>query len=132
MKDVDSWKYTVTVLGSLCTFLFGGWDTIINVLVVLIVIDFITGMGKAYVSGTVNSHKGSKGLIKKGSIFLVIILANMLDLLVSNGTPTIRTVVIYFYIVNEGTSIVENLGLMGVPLPPILYEKFEQLKSKKP
>ncbi|NCB05103.1 MAG: holin, partial [Clostridia bacterium] len=100
-------------------------------------VDFITGLIVAGVfkrsnkskMGALDSRAGFKGLLKKCMILLMVILGTVLDLLV--GTDTlVRTAVILFYIGNEGLSIVENFGLMGMPVPKKLRDALEVLKQK--
>lgn len=115
---------TATVL----SFLFGGLDVALEVLIVVMVLDYVTGLLKAWVNGTLDSRIGKKGIVKKVGYLTLVVLAVCLDHL-AGETGAIRTLVIYFFVANEGISIVENWGAIGLPLPKILINKLEQLKG---
>jgi toxin secretion/phage lysis holin len=117
------------IVGALA-WLFGGIDDLFIVLVVMVVADYLTGVIAACISKTLSSAVGFRGLLKKGCIFLVVIIAVQLDKLVSGGMIVFRTIAILFYIANEGLSIIENLGRIGIPLPAKLKEAFAALKDK--
>jgi len=129
-----------TVLGAVGSFiasLFGGWSMDFQTLLLFMVVDYITGLIVAGVfhtsqkseSGALNSNVGFKGLCKKIGILLCVLIAYRLD--ISIGTDYIRTAVIIAFIVNEAVSIVENVGLMGVPIPPAIFKAIDVLKNKK-
>ena len=115
----------------------GGWDSAMTTLIIIMAADYITGIMIAAVwqrspkseGGALESRAGFKGLIRKVLILLAVLIAHQLD--VSLHSPgMIRTAVILFFIGNEGISVVENMGIMGVPLPDIVRKSFEQLKAK--
>lgn len=114
----------------------GGWDTALQTLVILMAIDYVTGLLCAIVwrkspkteSGAFESKASIKGLIRKGAILLVVYIAARLDLLI--GTDVTRTAVICFFAANDGFSIVENLGIMGVPMPEIVKRGFALLRER--
>lgn len=117
--------------------LFGGWDSAMTALIIIMAADYVTGILIAAVwskspkseTGALESRAGFKGLIRKVLILLAVLIANQLDCsLQLNGI--IRTAVILFFIGNEGISVIENMGIMGVPLPEIVRKAFEQLKAK--
>lgn len=120
----------VAILGTLLNYLLGDWDEAFRSLLICIAVDYLTGLSAAWYNGELNSCKGWKGIVKKVMMLILVVLANQLDCLF-NSTGAIRTMVIYFLIGNEGLSILENLAAMGVPMPPILKEKLEQLKNEK-
>jgi toxin secretion/phage lysis holin len=120
----------VACVGVLLTFLFGSADTAIKVLLVFMFIDFITGWMKGKFTSNLNSERGYKGICKKITILMALIVAVMLDKLLGYDF-LFRTTVCYFYIANEGLSIVENIGLMGVPLPPTIKGALAQLQIKE-
>ena len=133
-------NYILAVLGVSGAFiaeLLGGWDWSLQSLIIFISIDFILGLlvagvwGKSNktVSGKLDSKACWQGLIRKGGILLVVLIASRLDI-VMNTNGFVRTAVILYFIGNEGISIIENLGVMGVPFPKWLKEKFENLKEK--
>ena len=128
---------TVTgVLGSLISGLFGGWSTAMNTLLIFMAIDFLTGLTVAGVfhkskktnQGGLESRAGFKGLVRKGMILLIVLIGSQLDLVM--GTNHIRDAVVIAFIVNETISILENAGLMGIPMPDILVKSVEVLKAK--
>ena len=122
--------------GALLSRWLGGWDAVMRMLVAVMAADYVTGVLLALVwqrspksaAGGLDSRAGFKGLCKKGGILLVIWLAVHLDQAME--TNYIRTAVILFFTGNEGLSLLENLGLMGVPLPPVLKKSLEALRDK--
>lgn len=119
----------IAVLGTAFSYLLGGWDMALKVLITFIVIDYISGLMKAVYNKEVSSSIGYKGLLKKGSIFLVLIVANLLDLATNANAPIFRTMACYFYIANEGISVLENLSMMEVPIPTPIKDMLEKMKK---
>ena len=115
------------VLGALST-LLGGWDVALQVLVVLVVLDYISGVVAAFHLKEVSSYKGFWGIVKKIMLFVPVAVATMLDVVI--GQEILRNLAIWFYIANEGISILENLGKVGVLVPPGITDALEQLKGK--
>lgn len=112
------------------TFCLGGWDALITALIVLIVIDYITGVFAAGMQGKLSSSAGLKGIAKKVFILMIVALAVQIDNVApTNGT--IRSLVIYFFIANEGLSILENAGRAGLPIPDKLTKALEALGEKQ-
>lgn len=120
----------VALVGTLATWLFGGWDIALGILVTFIVIDYLTGLIVAFIHKAVDSRIGFKGIVKKSLILFVFIIAVLLDRLIGNQW-TFRTIVCYFFIGNEGLSILENIGRAGVPLPKRLTDILQQIKDSK-
>lgn len=118
---------TGTLLTGIAYFL-GGWDIALQTLIIVILLDYITGICKAIYQKKLNSKVGLKGIIKKVGYLLVVALSVILDHIVGD-TGAIRTLVIYFFVANDGISILENIGEMGIPLPNKLMEVLEQLKN---
>ena len=112
---------------TIATYFLGGWDIAIQSLV-FIVVDYITGVLKAIYNKELNSAVGLKGIIKKVGYLLVVSISVLLDKIAGN-TGAIRNIVIYFFVANEGLSILENWGNLGLPLPKQLTEALEQLKN---
>jgi toxin secretion/phage lysis holin len=110
--------------------LLGGWDKAMQILFILVVLDYLTGVCNAIKDHKVSSEIGYKGLLKKAMIFVVIILAAQLDNVIANPVHLFRTGVAFFYIANEGISITENVGKMGLPLPSFVKKVLEQLRDK--
>lgn len=130
MKE-NTFNTIVAVSGTILTYIFGGWDTALIVLVAMMALDYITGLTAATINKKLNSNIGFKGLLRKGLIATVLIVAVLLDRLLNEGTWVFRTLVCYFYIANEGLSILENVGKCGVDLPDKLVDSLEQLKSSE-
>jgi len=114
---------------------FGGFDTMMQVLVAVMVIDYVTGWVVAILGNsakTPNGHLSSevawKGLLKKGLALLVVLLGAMLDR--AMGQNVFRNMVVWFYIANEGLSILENLALAGVPFPQSVKRMLEQMREE--
>lgn len=114
----------------------GGWDMPLKALLTFMVVDFITGLLVAGVfktstksdSGAIESNACMKGIVRKGLILLIVLIAVMLDKMLNINAA--RNIIITFFIGNEGISITENLGLMGVPLPKWLKKNFQAFKDK--
>ena len=108
-------------------YLFGAWDIILQALVAMVVIDYITGVMAAYVEKSLSSEVGMKGIIRKVCIFLMVAVANILDISTGLDEPYLRTAVIWFFVANEGLSALENMGRLGVPLPEFLRQSLQKL-----
>ncbi|MEQ6356079.1 phage holin family protein [Lysinibacillus sp. M3] len=124
--------FTILALtGTSLSFLIGGWHVSLTVLVVFMVIDIVTGVIVSLVQKRLSSKIAFVGFLKKATIMIVIVLANLLDVLTASGIPVFRTMAIYFYIGMEGLSITENLARIGVPLPKGLKERLLQLANEE-
>ena len=102
----------------------------LKTLLILMVLDYITGICKSIVNKKVNSIIGLKGIIKKVGYLIIVALSFLLDE-IAGDSGTIRNLVVYFFVANEGISILENWGAMGLPLPSKVLEVLEQLKKEK-
>ena len=126
----------VAGVGSFAAHALGGWDASMQVLVALMVADYITGVLVAavwhkstkFTSGALDSKAGFKGLLKKCMILVLVMIGVLLDQ--AMGTEYIRMMVVIFFIGNEGISLLENLGLMGVPYPEFLHKALEALHEQ--
>ena len=110
-------------------YLLGGWDIALKCLVIVMIIDYITGVMSAFFNKKVNSRIGLKGILKKVGYLCIVALSVILDT-ISGETGVIRTLVIYFFVANDGISIIENIAKMGVPMPKKLIDVLEQLRKK--
>lgn len=127
----------IGIAGSLVASIFGGWTASLTTLLIFMGIDYATGLIVAGVfhkspkteTGTLESRAGFKGLIRKFMILLFVLIGYRLDVAV--GTTYIRDAVCIAFIVNELLSIVENAGLMGIPIPAVITEAIDILKQKK-
>ncbi len=109
-------------------FIIGGCDILFKTLLVFIIIDYITGLLRAIYTKELSSKIGAKGIIKKVGYIFIVILAALLDKLL-NSTGNIRNIVIYMFIANEGISILENWTSMGIKIPKILKDKFNDINK---
>lgn len=109
--------------------LMGGWDAAMKVLTVCMALDYITGVLSAIKEKKLSSSVGFWGLLRKGVIFLVVMLAAQLDAALGQEAVC-RTAAILFYIANEAVSMTENAAKLGVPVPGKILDVLEQLKSK--
>jgi len=125
-----SFSTVIAAIGTIVSAWLGGWDAALRVLVVLMVIDYVTGFLGAVKEHKVNSEIMYWGGIRKGVILAVLALAVLLDQMVGNAEPILRTLAIYFYVAREGVSLTENLGILGVPLPPGISQVLTQLQEK--
>lgn len=119
--------FTSTVLTTVLYFL-GGWDMALKTLLIIIALDYLTGVCDAIANKKINSKIGTKGIIKKVGYLIIVAVSVQLDQIVGD-TGAIRNLVIYFFVANEGISILENWGSMGLPLPEKVMEVLEQLKK---
>lgn len=126
MKNIINF-FTSTVLTTVLYFL-GGWDMALQALLLIIVLDYITGVCEAIINKSVNSKIGAKGIVKKVGYLIIVAVSVILDQIVGD-TGAIRNLVIYFFVANEGISILENWGSMGLPLPSKIKDVLEQLKN---
>lgn len=110
-------------------YLFGGLDLALQALLIAIILDYLTGIAKGYVTKALNSNTGLKGIIKKLGILAMVALATAIDR-IAGDTGLIRTLLCYYLVANEGLSIIENLGAMDIMVPKFLKDKLEQLKEK--
>jgi toxin secretion/phage lysis holin len=122
-------KTLIAVIGTICTWLFGAWDTPIGILILFMVLDYITGFTRGYVNKELSSDIGLKGIARKVIILIVLIVAVGLDRLLNTGTWLFRSLICYFYIANEGLSLLENCASLGVPIPSKILDALAQLKD---
>ena len=126
----------VGAIGGAFASFFGGWDAALTTLLIFMGIDYLTGLIVAGVfhksqktkTGSLESRAGWKGLCRKGVTLLIVLVACRLDLL--TGSTFIRDAVVIAFVVNETLSIIENAGLMGVPIPSVIVKAIEVLKKR--
>lgn len=126
---IKYFKTATAIIGTIFTWLFGAWDTPLGVLVTFMALDYATGVLRGYVNKELSSDKGLKGIARKVVIFAVLIVAVLLDRLLNSGTWVFRTMTCYFYIANEGLSLIENAIGLGAPAPEGLKDALAQLKD---
>jgi len=125
---VDKLKYAAALVGGFITAALGGWDTMLVVLVGFVAADYLVGIIAAGMEGKLNSAVGFKGIARKILLFVPVAIAFALDTVLQQDI--LRSLATWFYLANEGLSIVENLGRIGVPFPPGLLAALEQLQQK--
>ena len=129
MEGVLVWlKWLFALIGGFVIGLLGGWDAALQVLVIFVVCDYITGVAAAYYAKQLDSRVGFRGAARKILLFVPVIIAYWLD--VAAGAQVLRSMAIFFYIANEGLSILENLARMDIAIPGPLKAALEQLKQK--
>lgn len=119
----------LSIIGGIAGWLFGGLDELLNIFITVLVVDTVTGMVKNYYFGTYASSLFRRGLIKKSGYMLAVILAVCLDRM-TGQTGVLRSSLLVLFVTNEATSIVENLGEMGVPIPERVKNAIAILKKK--
>ena len=119
-----------TALGGWLGWFLGGCDGLLIALVAFVVIDYITGVMCAVLDKNLSSEVGFRGIFKKVLIFLLVGVANVLDVQVIGAGSVLRTAVIFFYLSNEGVSLTENAAHLGLPIPEKLKEVLEQLHDR--
>ena len=119
-----------TAVGGWLGWFLGGCDGLLVALVAFVAIDYITGVMCAVIDRNLSSEIGFKGIFKKVLIFLLVGVANILDVQVIGAGSVLRTAVIFFYLSNEGVSLLENAAYLGLPIPETLRDVLEQLHDK--
>lgn len=133
MKAIWAWIQTaLTVIGGFLGWFLGGLDGFLYALITFVAIDYLTGVICAIVDSKLSSEIGAKGILKKVLIFAMVGLAQILDTQVLENPDggAIRTAVIFFYLSNEGISILENAGHIGLPIPEKLKTILKQLHGR--
>lgn len=119
----------ISVIFTTFVYLIGGFDIAIQSLLIVMVVDYLTGIASAMYNKELSSKIGFKGILKKFSYLCVVALSVVIDNL-TGQSGLIRTLVIYFFVANDGLSVIENMAEMGVKLPQKLIDALEQIKKK--
>lgn len=119
-----------TAIGGWLGYFLGGCDGLLYALIAFVVIDYITGVMCAINDKTLSSEVGFRGICRKVLIFLLVGIANILDVQVIGTGSVLRTAVIFFYISNEGVSLLENAAHLGLPVPEKIKTVLEQLHDR--
>lgn len=131
MKTVWNWiQAALAVVGGGLGWFFGEMDGFFYALIAFVVIDYLTGVMCAIIDKTLSSNVGFKGIFRKVLIFLLVGIANIIDVQVIGTGAVLRTAVIFFYISNEGVSLLENAGHLGLPIPEKIKTVLEQLHDR--
>ena len=131
MKEFwTSIQIVFTAVGGWLGWFLGGCDGLLYALIAFAVIDYVTGIMCAVVDKRLSSAVGFKGIFKKVLIFALVGIGHILDTYVIGTGSVLRTAVIFFYLSNEGVSLIENAGHLGLPIPAKLKEVLEQLHNR--
>ena len=123
-------QYVFVAIEEFLGWLIGGADSCIHALIVFVVMDYITGTIVAYYDKKLSSKVGTKGILKKVLIFFLVGIGHIVDTQIIKTGSAMRTAIIFFYLSNEGISILENAALIGVPIPEKLKSVLVQLRNK--
>ena len=131
MKEIWNWIQIVfAAIGGGIGWFLGGADGFLYALIAFVVIDYITGVMCAIVDKKLSSEVGFKGICKKVLVFILVGVGNIIDVQVLGQAGVLRTAVIFFYLSNEGVSLLENAGHLGLPIPAKLKAVLEQLHDR--
>ena len=131
MKEIWNWtQAAIAAAGGGLGYFLGGWDGFLYALLAFVVIDYITGLMCAILDKKLSSEVGFRGIFKKVLIFSLVAIGNIVDQSVIGEGSVIRTAVIFFYLSNEGVSILENAAHIGLPVPQKLKDILEQLHNR--
>lgn len=122
-------KFILAFAGGILGWIFGGLDSLIYALIAFVAIDYITGILLAIHHKKISSEVGYKGIVKKFLIFLIVSMGNIIDNYILGTGSTLRTLIIMFYLANEGFSILENAGRLGLPIPKKLKHALQKLNN---
>lgn len=132
MKElVNTIQMIVTVMGGYIGYFLGGWDGFLYALVAFVVIDYITGLMVAVLEKRLSSEVGFRGIFKKVVLFSLVAVGHIVDSRLLQNEGVIRTAVIFFYLSNEGISILENTAKIGLPVPEKLKNVLAQLNKEE-
>lgn len=124
-------EYATAILGGFVGWFLGGFDGFLYALLAFVVIDYLTGVMVAVLEKKLSSEVGFKGIIKKVFIFCLVAVGHIVDTQLIRSGSVLRTAVIFFYLSNEGISILENVAMIGLPVPEKLKDVLEQLRDEK-
>lgn len=132
MKNIGNYlQMAFAAIGGYIGYFLGGIDGFMYALITFVVIDYITGLMVAVVEKKLSSEVGFRGIFKKVLIFVLVGIANIVDVYLIRNGSAIRTAVIFFYVSNEGISIIENSAKIGLPIPKQLKDILEQLNKEE-
>lgn len=132
MKDVaNTMQYIFAAMGGALGAVMGGFDGFLYALIIFVVVDYMTGVMVGILNKELSSQIGFRGIFKKVVIFSLVAVAHIIDTHVIQNGSVLRTTVIFFYLSNEGISILENAALIGLPIPKKMKDVLEQLKENE-
>jgi toxin secretion/phage lysis holin len=123
------YKTIFTGTGAVVGYLFGGWSVLLQILLALVIIDYVTGLLASGVEGKLSSKVGFKGIAKKIMIFCLVAVGHLIDKAIGDGSM-IQNAILFFYLGNELLSILENAGRTGLPVPDQIKNAINVLKGK--
>ena len=126
---VSTMQYVFAGVGGFMGWFLGGLDGFLYALIMFVAIDYLTGLMVAYVQKKISSEVGFRGICRKVAIFCLVGVGHVLDTQVIQNGSVLRTAVIFFYLSNEGISIMENIAIIGLPVPKKLKDVLEQLRD---
>lgn len=130
MRDVTStMQYVFAAMGGAIGAVLGGFDGFLYALIVFVAVDYVTGVMVGILNKELSSRIGFRGIFKKVVIFCLVAVAHIIDTRVIQNGSVLRTAVVFFYLSNEGISILENAAQIGLPIPKKLKEVLEQIKE---
>lgn len=131
MKEIWNWIQVIfAAIGGWLGFFLGGWDGFLYALVIFIAMDYITGLMCAILDKKLSSEIGFRGIFKKVLILALVAIGHVIDKNVIGDGSVVRTAVIFFYLSNEGVSVLENAAHIGLPVPKKLKDILEQLHNR--
>ena len=131
MKTIWNWvQAAFATTGAFLGWFLGGLDGFLYALIAFVAIDYLTGVMCAIIDRKLSSEVGAKGIFKKGLIFMLVGVGHIIDSQVLGNGGAVRTAVIFFYLSNEGISILENAAHVGLPIPEKLKNVLEQLHDR--
>ena len=126
----SSIQMAFTAFGGWLGWILGGWDGFLYALITLVVVDYLTGVMLAVLEKRLSSEVGARGIFKKVLIFALVAVGHIIDTQVIANGSAVRTAVIFFYLSNEGISIIENAAKIGLPIPEKLKLVLGQLNKE--
>lgn len=127
MKEFFCW--ILSTIDFILIYLLGGWDIALQCLLIAIALDYVSGLMKAFTMKNLSSKIGFQGILKKIGLLVIVMVSVLVDKVTGN-TGAVRTLVIYYFVANEGLSILENLGQAGVPIPPAIKKALKALRKE--
>lgn len=131
MKELWNWiQVGFAAVGGFLGWFLGGMDGFMYALIAFVVVDYLTGVMRAVIEKELSSRIGARGIFKKVLVFLLVGVAHLTDFYLLGNGNALRTAVVFFYISNEGISMLENATVIGLPVPEKLKEALAQIKAR--
>lgn len=131
MSNILNWLQTIVAsFGAIVGWVLGGCDGFMYALIVMVILDYLTGVMCAILNQKLSSAIGYRGIFKKVSIFIMVAVGHILDRQILGDGSVLRTAIIFFYCANEGISLLENAGQIGIPIPQKIKDVLVKLKEQ--